>query len=422
MSGSRSSAGDEAPEGYSWHRVEPLPGTYRYIELLLPSEVKEARLVAEVLESERLAASSVRVRTEEPKAAPSPTSAAQTPSPQNAEKFIKIFEKGVARRNRARRHQVLEAREILRVLDRIGTVRNKDDRKREFELMDRVTALGALRGIANPAFRPARWERSVSHLRASHPHFRAVTDFVCEHVVLSASSKEPLYVPPIHIWGPPGIGKSHYANDLALALEAPLRRQSMENAQTTSLLLGTERHWSNAAPGAVFEQIVLGQYANPVFLIDEIDKAPIHASYDPLAPLHSLLEPLTASTVRDAGLDITFDARLVIYIAASNNPHKVPESLRSRFTEFEILRPRGEHALQIAQVVMRNTVERLSVPNFAVPEPRLAFKLAHLDPRAIRKAVQSAVARAVLNERRHLRISDFSAEELDEEGSPPVLH
>jgi len=167
---------------------------------------------------------------------------------------------------------------------------------------------------------------------------------------------------------------------------------------------------------------VLGRYANPVFLIDEIDKAPAHSSYDPLAPLHSLLEPFTASTVRDAGLDITFDARLVIYVAASNNPHKVPESLRSRFSEFEIRRPRGEHALQIAQVVVRSTLERLSVPNFVMPEARMASKLAHLDPRAIRKAVQSAVARAVLNERRHLKMSDFSTDDLDEDESPQVLH
>jgi ATP-dependent Lon protease len=423
MPGGRSSAGEEAPEGYSWHKVEPLPGTYRYLELLVPTELREAQRAAEALEAERLATTSVPVRTEPPYPASSPGSAAQAQrSSTDEEKFIKIFEKGLARRNRARRHPVLQAREVLRVLDRIKALRNKDDRKRELELMDRVTVLGALREVANPAFRPERWERSIAHLRASHPHFEAVTDFVCEHLALSVSSKEPLFVPPIHVWGPPGIGKTHYATDLARALGAPLRRQSMENAQTASLLLGTERHWSNAAPGAVFEEIVLGPYANPVFIIDEIDKAPSRSAYDPLAALHSLLEPFTASTVRDAGLDITFDARLAIYVAASNDPRKVPESLRSRFAEFEIRRPRGELALQIAQVVVRSTVEKLSVPNFSVPDARMACKLAHLDPRSIRKAVQSAVARAVLNERRHLKISDFAADDLDEEESPRLLH
>ena len=428
MIAERSRGGKEAPEGYSWHRIDMTrEGNYPYAEFLLPTEVEdqwhEDQRAAGAAEVERLALSRSAVTPDQAKVAFSPGSSAYgSKSSSINEEFSKIFERGVARRNRARRHPVLKAKEVLRVLDRIGTVRNKEDRKREFEIMDRITSLGALRDVANPAFRPERWAQSIARLRASHPHFQPVTDFVCEQVALSLSSTEPLTIPPIHIWGPPGIGKSHYATDLALALEAPLRRQSMENAQTTSLLLGTERHWSTATPGLVFDQIVLGKYANPVFLIDEIDKSPPNSSYDPLVPLHSLLEPFTAATVCDAALDITFDARLAIYIAASNNPNKIPQSLRSRFTEFEISRPRGEEALQIAQVVACSAVGELSVPDFSAPEPRLAFKLAHLDPRAIRKAVQSAVARAVLNGRKHLTRADFSLVDLDEEASPRVLH
>lgn len=429
MNAERSRGGQQAPEGYSWHRIDMTrEGNYRYAEFLLPTEVEdqwhEDQRAAGAAEVERLVMSKMAPQSDLAQAASSPTSSAygsKSPS-NNNEKFVRIFERGVSRRNRTRRHPVLRAKEILRVLDRISTIRNKEDRKREFELMDRITSLGALRDVANPVFEPERWGRAVARLRESHPHFREVTDFVCEQVALFGLSREPLSIPPIHIWGPPGIGKSHYATDLALALGAPLRRQSMENAQTTSLLLGTERHWSTATPGLVFDQIVLGKYANPVFLIDEIDKAPPNSSYDPLVPLHSLLEPFTAATVCDAALDITFDARLAIYIAASNDPNKIPQSLRSRFTEFEISRPSGEDALQIAQVVACSAVDELSVPGFSAPEPRLAFKLAHLDPRAIRKAVQSAVARAVLNGRKHLTSADFSLVDLDEEASPRVLH
>lgn len=196
-------------------------------------------------------------------------------------------------------------------------------------------------------------------------------------------SKKPLTIPPLHIWGPPGIGKSHYANDLAAALEAPLL---------------------------------------PVFLIDELDKAPPRSGYDPLSPLHSLLEPLTAATIRDAALDITFDASLATYVAASNDPRKIPESLRSRFSEFEVPLPHGEHALQIAQMVAKRTIEKLSVPDFRPPEPRLTSLLAHLTPRAIGKAVQRAVARAIVNDRRYLKASDLPSEALDDDRSKVVLH
>ena len=410
-------------DGFALYRVEPSRDPFESVELLLPTSLRwrlleERRLLAAARQEER------RVERARWDGISSPASGPTVPRLSEEEsrlQFIKEFERGVARRNPARRHPVLQANEILRVIAKIGTIRSKDDHKRELELADKLKGRGALREIANPVRDPARWNRALGDLRSIHPHFLVVTNFVAEHVALSLRSRRPLTIPAIHLWGPPGIGKSHYANDLATALGAPLRRHSMENAQTTALLLGTERHWSTASPGIIFDQIVLGQYANPIFLIDELDKAPRNSGYDPLAPLHSLMEPFTAATVRDAALDITFDASLAIYVATSNDPKKIPESLRSRLTEFEILPPRGEVALQIARTVASRTVEQLSIPGFNSPEPRVAHKLAHLAPRAIRNAVQLAVARALVNDRRYLKVSDLPADDDVDGGMPKVV-
>jgi ATP-dependent Lon protease len=236
-------------------------------------------------------------------------------------------------------------------------------------------------------------------------------------------SQGPLVIPPMHLFGPPGVGKTHYAKDLARALGAPIRIQSMENAQSTALWHGTERHWSTASHGIVFEQIVLGEVANPIFLVDEIDKAPQEARYNPLAGFHSLLEPTTACAVRDAGLDIVFDASLATYIATSNDPRKVPDSLRSRFREFLILPPRGEQALRAAHVVAIAATRKLSVPNFAPPEPALSRKLAHLSAREIYQVVQDGVARAVQSGRLRLSDADLPAELVgDDDAAGPMLH
>lgn len=426
----RTSAGADSddPEGFSLYRTEAFEDSHQGVEILLPIAlqwrlVEERRALARAREEERNAAGLARLLAARDATRAPSTNVAHSPAgSEDRLSFIKRFERGVARRDRKRHHPVLKAEEVLRVLAKTATLRNKDEHKRELELMEKVKSLGALREVASPTRYPDRWARSVDGLRASHPHFLHVTDFVVEHVALAMSSRGPLSIPPLHLWGPPGIGKSHYANDLAIALGAPLRRQSMENAQTTSLLLGTERHWSTACPGAVFDEIVLGKFANPVFLIDELDKAPANSTYDPLRPLHSLLEPFTAATIRDAALDITFDASLAIYIAASNDPTKIPESLRSRFSEFHIPLPHGEDALQIAQVVAARTIEKLSVPDFLPPEPRLAYRLAHLTPRGIRKAIQRAVARAIVNDRKYLKPSDLPADVLDEDGPRVVLH
>ena len=412
--------------GFALYRTEPSQEAFESVELLLPTSLRwrlleERRLLSQARAEERLlAAAEERARWDRERV--SRPIAPQLSEEEVRLRFIKAFERGVARRDPARRHPVLEANEILRVVVKIGTVRNKDDHKRELELIEKVKGRGALREIANPVRNSARWNRALSDLRSNHPHFLAVTNFVAEHVALSACSKRPLVIPAIHLWGPPGIGKSHYANDLAIALGAPLRRHSMENAQTTALLLGTERHWSTATPGIIFDQIVLGQYANPIFLIDELDKAPKNSGYDPITPLHSLMEPFTAATVRDAALDITFDASLAIYVATSNDPKKIPESLRSRLTEFEILPPRGDAALQVARVVASRTVEQLSIPGFNSPEPRVAHKLAHLAPRAIRRAVEVAVARALVNDRLYLKVSDLPDDDLDDGAPRGVLH
>jgi ATP-dependent Lon protease len=130
----------------------------------------------------------------------------------------------------------------------------------------------------------------------------------------------------------------------------------------------------------------------------------------------------TAATARDASLDITFDASLAIYVAASNDPQKIPDSLRSRMTEFEILPPRGEHALRIARVVATRAVEKLSIPGFDPPPARVAHKLAHLSPRAIVRATQLAVAHALVNERLYLRASDIPIDPLDQDGPKVLLH
>ncbi|MDM0065349.1 AAA family ATPase [Variovorax sp. J31P207] len=187
---------------------------------------------------------------------------------------MKTFEHGVARRRRDRRHPVLRGEELFRVIASIATLRDKDYQKRELELTKKLELAGALRDVANPAFRPQKWEKLLAYLREAHPHFIEVTDFVARRATPSTRGREPLRIPPLHLWGEPGLGKTHYANDLAQALGTPIRRHSMENAQTSSLLLGTERHWSTATQGFIFQQIGLGAVANTVFLIDELDKAP----------------------------------------------------------------------------------------------------------------------------------------------------
>jgi ATP-dependent Lon protease len=409
--------------GFTSFRFPAQNGFEQSVDLLLPTQLQWELLQGRMAET---LADSKRKREIVEGAPPFPvrptTSSHPLLSILSEPDFVQQFEGDVARRMSRLKHFVLGGSELLRVIDRIKTMKDKDYQRRELELVDRLRKAGPLRLVANPGLTPLRWAKSLQFLRSAHPNFRKVTDFVEGRISLALTSTKPLAIPPLHLWGAPGLGKSHYAVDLADALRCPVRVHSMENAQTTALLLGGERHWANASPGTIFNMVLLGRHANPIVVLDEIDKASRRAQYDPLAPLHSLLEPFTARKVRDAALDIEFDASLVIYIATSNDPTRVPESLRSRFREFEIHRVLGEDALMSARTVAAAAVAKCGVPGFAKLEPRLAHKLAHLTPREIHQAVQDAIAHATEHGRQHVVAADLPAWADDEREEPRRLH
>ena len=70
--------------------------------------------------------------------------------------------------------------------------------------------------------------------------------------------------------------------------------------------------------GKVFEALVEGEYANPVIVVDEIDKASADAQYDPLGALYSLLEHDTAGSFIDEFAEVAIDASQVIWVATAN--------------------------------------------------------------------------------------------------------
>jgi ATP-dependent Lon protease len=155
---------------------------------------------------------------------------------------------------------------------------------------------------------------------------------------------------------------------------------------------------------------VLGQHANAVFVLDEIDKALRDKRSDPLAPLHSLLEPVTSTRVRDISLDFEFDASHVIWIATANYPWRVPQPVRSRMKEFWIQFPTAEESIQIAREVVRSAVAEVAPSNFESPGDDIGVLLGHLTAREVYQATSDAVAHAVAGGRMRLDRRDFTAE------------
>lgn len=258
---------------------------------------------------------------------------------------------------------------------------------------------------------------ALDNLRLTHPHFGEVIDFVAQHQALSSRSNAALPMTPILLNGEPGLGKTHFAFELAAVIGSTCRRVAFDTPVTASTVMGSDRRWSNTQVGLVFELVCLGQYANPVIVLDEIDKARLQRDWNPLAPLHTLLEPSTAAKVRDVSADFEFDASQVIWIATSNDSRYLTGPIRSRFREFNIVRPDASGALASSKAVLKTSFAAMKLVRVSPPNKDLAVALAHLTPREINQVLKVAVAIAIQKGKSAVDLDDLPAgicEELDQ--------
>lgn len=249
----------------------------------------------------------------------------------------------------------------------------------------------------------------MASLYAQLPNFTDVLDDVKRQVALAQDSSDGLEVTPILLLGPPGIGKTHFARQLAQLLSTGMSLIPMSSMTAGWLLSGSSSQWKGAKPGKVFEALVDGEYANPVIVVDEIDKASADAQYDPLGALYSLLEHDTAQSFTDEFADVAIDASQVIWITTANDERSIPSPILNRMNVYCVAPPTLEAARQIARQLYQGirTDHGWGGRFDAEPQADVLDQLSTLAPREMRRALMTGFGNAQLAHRGAVEVADL---------------
>jgi len=269
---------------------------------------------------------------------------------------------------------------------------------------EKMLRIGGERFCAKPACMP-----DFDALTLELPNFTAVLHDLRGQIALCLESDDPLLISPMLLLGEPGIGKTHFARRLADLLATGYAFISMSSLTAGWVLSGASSQWRNARAGKVFEAMVQGDYANPVIVIDEIDKAGAQSDYDPLGSLYELLEFDTARRFVDEFAEVPIDCSHAIWIATANDATRIPEPILNRMNVYCIDPPDPEGARRIGRSLYRSLREGRAWGALFAPEPstEVVESLSRLEPRAMRRALMQGFGNARLNRRRELKVEDL---------------
>ena len=289
----------------------------------------------------------------------------------------------------AQMRSVFDRNEVERKLAKLPDREHENLRSTYQRMLDR----GPERFQVKPSGVP-----DMSALYALLPNFTEVLDDVKRHVALSQDCRDGLEVTPILLLGAPDIGKTHFAKKLANLLGTGMNLVPMSSMTAGWLLSGSSSQWKGAKPGKVFEALIDGQYANPVIVVDEIDKASADAQYDPLGALYTLLEHDTAGHFTDEFAEVPIDASQVIWITTANDPRCIPDPILNRMNVFEIQAPTLEQARSIAYNLYQGIRGEHDWGKHFNPEPYsdVLDALAEMPPREMRRALMTGFGNARL--------------------------